>query len=310
MVELFRLVRGRTLAFAAFTMYAMRFCVIEPMLELNGCTLQMGDGAFALLVIAICCLISAAYVINDYFDVRSDRISGVRNVVVGKSISRQTTIILHSLLNVIAVGIGLVLGVMLGNWQLGLAFLIVSGLLWFYSFKFKKYFLVNNIMAGILSALIPVSVLTYEVPLLVKMNAVICQETGVHIFITWEVIGFAWFIFLNTLMYEINKDIFSMEGDRKNGFNTIPVKMGPLAARRIITALAVVAMVPLVAAYMAESKGIYSLTIYLVSAIFLPYILYILVVNFKPDYRALQLNLIRLLAMTCVGVSLFLPDSF
>ena len=84
MVELLRLIRVRTLVFAVLTMYAMRLLVIRPVLELNGCKLQMDDFAFALLVVAICCLISAAYVINDYFDIKSDRISGVRNIVIGR----------------------------------------------------------------------------------------------------------------------------------------------------------------------------------------------------------------------------------
>lgn len=105
MWEVLRLIRIRTIAFAALTMYTMRYMVILPMLELNGFTLQMADWAFTLLVVAVCCLISGAYVINDYFDTKCDRISGFRTVVVGKSISRRMAITLHSLLNVIAVSI-------------------------------------------------------------------------------------------------------------------------------------------------------------------------------------------------------------
>ena len=85
MWEVLRLIRIRTIAFAALTMYTMRYMVILPMLELNGFTLQMADWAFTLLVVAVCCLISGAYVINDYFDTKCDRISGFRTVVVGKA---------------------------------------------------------------------------------------------------------------------------------------------------------------------------------------------------------------------------------
>lgn len=310
MIELLRLIRVRTLVFAALTMYAMRLLVIRPIIELSGCKLQMGNFAFALLVAAICCLISAAYVINDYFDMKSDRISGVRNIVIGKSISRQTAIIIHSLLNAIAVGIGVVLGFILGEWRLGIAFLVLSGLLWFYSFKFKRLFLLNNILVGLLSAMIPICVVAYEEPLLVKMNAIICQETGINLFILWRVSGFAWFIFLNTLMYEINKDIFSIEGDKNNGFNTIPVKLGIKIARSIITGLAVVAMISLGIVYFLEFKGFHSLTIYITIAILMPYILYVWSVNFKPESRKLQLNLIRFLTVACVGVSIFLSYAF
>ncbi|MEG2790718.1 MAG: UbiA family prenyltransferase, partial [Odoribacter sp.] len=114
MLEILRLIRIRTIAFAALTMYAMRYFVILPMLEINDFTLQMTHWAFSLSVISVCCLISGAYVINDYFDTKSDRISGVKNVVVGRSVSRRAAIILHSILNVIAVGIAFYLGFAVG----------------------------------------------------------------------------------------------------------------------------------------------------------------------------------------------------
>ncbi len=132
MWEVLRLIRIRTIAFAALTMYTMRYMVILPMLELNGFTLQMADWAFTLLVVAVCCLVSGAYVINDYFDTKCDRISGFRTVVVGKSISRRMAITLHSLLNVIAVSIAFYLGFAVGVWKIGILFLLVSGILWLY----------------------------------------------------------------------------------------------------------------------------------------------------------------------------------
>ena len=97
MYEILRLIRIRTIAFAALTMYAMRYLVIRPMLDINGLALQMTGWAFFLLVVAVCCLISGAYVINDYFDTKSDRISGIKKVVVGKSISRRVAISLHGI---------------------------------------------------------------------------------------------------------------------------------------------------------------------------------------------------------------------
>ena len=41
MYEILRLIRIRTIAFAALTMYAMRYLVIRPMLDINGLALQM-----------------------------------------------------------------------------------------------------------------------------------------------------------------------------------------------------------------------------------------------------------------------------
>ena len=111
-------------------------------------------------------------------------------------------------------------------------------------------------------------------------------------------------------MYEINKDIFSVEGDKDNGFNTIPVKAGIKVARCMITLLAVVAIISLGIAFQSECKGSNLFILYGGVAILLPYIIYIWAVNFKLGNRALQLNLIRYLAVACVGASMLLSNTF
>ena len=196
MLEIFRLIRIHTIIFAALTMYAMRYFVVLPMLQLNGFTLQMTDWAFALLVIALCCLISGAYVINDYFDTKTDRISGVKHVLVGKIISRRMAIIMHTLFNVFAVGIAFYLGFAVGVWKIGILFLLVSGILWFYSTVYKKYFIVGNVMVGLLAALIPVCAIVYEIPLLNMAYADILIETDTNfVYMFYWIFGFSWFIF-------------------------------------------------------------------------------------------------------------------
>ena len=54
MLEILKLIRLRTIAFTAFTMYAIRFFVVQPVLEKAGFALQMPEGNFSLLVIAVC----------------------------------------------------------------------------------------------------------------------------------------------------------------------------------------------------------------------------------------------------------------
>lgn len=311
MWEVLRLIRIRTIAYAAITMYAMRYFVILPMLELNGFTLQMAEWAFTLLVLAICCLISGAYVINDYFDTKSDRISGVKDVLVGTSISRRTAITLHSMLNLIAVGIAFYLAFAAGVWKIGILFLLASGVLWFYSSTYKKYFLLGNVLVGFLAALIPVSAIVYEIPLLNMAYANILIETDTNfIYMFYWVFGFSWFIFLNILMYEINKDIYTVDGDRENDIQTIPVRSGIQFARHAITALALVAMISVCAIYYIEFSESLSILVYIIVALLFPYTLYIFAVNNKKGSRRVQLNLIRLIMVLCLGVSVFLKHFF
>lgn len=311
MWQILRLIRIRTIAYAALTMYAMRYLVVLPMLELNGFTLQMADWAFTMLVIAICCLISGAYVINDYFDTKSDRISGVKDVLIGKSVSRRMAITLHSVLNVIAVGIAFYLGFAVGVWKIGILFLLASGVLWFYSSAYKKYFILGNVLVGFLAALIPVSAIVYEIPLLNMAYADILIETGTNfIYMFYWVFGFSWFIFLNILMYEINKDIYTLEGDRENGINSIPVKLGIRSAQNIITALAIIAMISAGMIYYIEFTESLAILVYIILAILLPYTLYMVTVRSKYGNRRIQLNLIRLIMVLCLGISVFLKHFF
>lgn len=311
MWEILRIIRIRTLIFATLTMYAMRYLVILPMLQINGFTLQLTDWAFSLLVIAICCLISGAYVINDYFDTRIDRISGVREVVVGKTISRRVAITLHSLLNVVAVGISFYLGFAVGVWKIGLLFLLVSGILWFYSSTYKKYFVTGNLVVGLLAALIPVSAIVYEIPLLNMAYAAILLETGTNFLYMFNwVFGFSWFIFLNILMYEINKDIYTVAGDREAGIRTIPVTLGIRFARFIIIALGLIGIGSACLIYYLEFTASLAILVYLIIGLLLPYTVYLVSIGGKNRNRHFQLNMIRLIMVLCLGVSFFFKHFF
>lgn len=311
MYEILKLIRIPTIAFAVLTMYAMRYLVIRPMLDINGFSLQMTDWAFSLLIVAVCCLISGAYVINDYFDTKSDRISGIKEVVIGKSISRRVAISLHTVLNLVAVSIAFYLGFAVGIWKIGILFLLVSGILWFYSSTYKKYFLAGNLLVGILASLITFSAIVYEIPLLNMAYAELLIETGTNFLYMFNwIFGFAWFIFLNTLMYEINKDIYTVEGDRENGNHTIPVKLGIRAAERIIAALAGIAMISAVLVYFIEFSASLTILTYIIIAVLFPYGIYISSILSTKRKRCFQLRLIRLIMVLCLGVSVFLRHFF
>lgn len=292
MFEILKLIRFRTIAFAAFTMYAVRYFVLKPILDINGFSLQMTNWAFSLLVISVCCLIAGAYVINDYFDTKADRISGVKNVVVGRSISRREAIFLHTLLNIVAIGIAFYLSIAAGIWKIGILFVLVSGILWFYSSIYKRYFIIGNLLVAILASLIPMSVLVYEIPLLNMAYADILIETETNFMFMFNWVGgFSWFLFLNILMYEINKDIYSVEGDRENGIQTIPVRLGVKAAKTTIIVLSALAILSVIYFYFTLFSSSLSILVYGIVALLVPYGIYMLSVGGKSGKRLFQLRM-------------------
>lgn len=311
MFEILRLVRFRTIAFAAFTMYTVRYFVIKPMLDINNFTLQMADWAFVLLVISVCCLIAGAYVINDYFDTKTDRISGVKDVVVGRSVSRRVAISLHSILNLIAIGISFYLGAAIGIWKIGILFLLVSGILWFYSSIYKRFFITGNLIVAIMAALIPVSVLVYEIPLLNMAYADMLIKTNTNFMFMFSWIGgISWFIFLNILMYEINKDIYSVDGDKENGIQTFPVRLGIKAAKNIIIALIGVAIFSLGYIYFVTFSHSLLMLLYFIVALLMPYGIYMISIGRKNGNRLFQLRLIRIITVLCICTCFLLEHFF
>lgn len=311
MFEILRLIRFRTIAFAAFTMYAVRYFVLKPILDINGFSLQMTNWAFCLLVISVCSLIAGAYVINDYFDTKADRISGVKNVVVGRSVSRREAIFLHTLLNVLAVGIAFYLGIAAGIWKIGVLFMLVSGILWFYSSLYKRYFITGNLLVAILASLIPMSVLVYEIPLLNMAYADILIDTGTDfMYMFYWVGGFSWFLFLNILMYEINKDIYTVEGDLENGIQTLPVRWGIKSAKVAIIVLASLAILSVVYFYMTVFTSSLSILVYGIVALLIPYGIYMVSVGGKYGKRTFQLRMIRLITVLCMGSCFLLKHFF
>ena len=310
MLGILKLIRIRTLLFAAFTMYCMRYFVIRSILDINGLTLQLPDWAFTLSVLSVCALIAGANVINDYFDTRTDRLSAVKDVVVGRCITRRTAMTLHSVLNVLAIVIAFGLSIYVGIWKIGILFLLVSGLLWFYSSAYKRYLLIGNLIVGILAALIPLCVLLFEIPLLNDeySDLLIQTDTNFMYLFNW-ILGFSLFIFLNTVIYEMNKDIYTIPGDIEKGIRSVPVRWGIRATRIVIsvwTAIAVCCAVVLYFTVFSESSLVLT---YIALGICLPYCIYLVCVWVSVK-RSLQLDIIRLIMVLCVAFSFLLHHFF
>lgn len=182
---------------------------------------------------------------------------------------------------------------------MGILFLIVSGLLYFYSASYKRQFLVGNIVVALLSAMVPMLVALYEWPALYRYysaNSLTPPQLGLVFYWTG---GFAIFAFLTTLTREIIKDIEDFEGDMAYGMNTLPVVAGPLTAKIISVFLIMLTVGLLYAVWYFFLNDTITL-IYLSCAIVIPllYIVYQLIisVNRKQLHRASGLMKIVMIA--------------
>jgi 4-hydroxybenzoate polyprenyltransferase len=253
MKAFFKLIRWQNLIIVALTMVLMRYAIIAPLISkavvilINGngkeipMTIQFPWYDFILLVAATVLLTAGGYVINDYFDIKTDLINKGK-VIVGTKIPRRQAMMWHNILNIAGVAIGFYISWKAGFIMLGALFLMVSGLLYFYSASYKRQFLIGNIIVAILTAMVPLLVVFYEWPALYRyyrINAVSLPELN---FIFYWVGGFSLFAFLTTLIREIIKDIEDFDGDKAYGRNTVPVVIGVLSAKVVSICLIIVTL--------------------------------------------------------------------
>ena len=170
---------------------------------------------------------AAGYIINDYFDTQADLINKPKRVLVGVSIQRREAMILHAIMNIMGIGIGVYLSFYIKLPTLSMVFLIATGLLWFYSTNYKRQFLIGNLAVSFLTALVPLMVILFEIPLLNREygEVMLRNSASFGYLIAW-VGAFSFFAFVTTLIREVIKDAEDFEGDRAYGMKTVPIVLG------------------------------------------------------------------------------------
>jgi 4-hydroxybenzoate polyprenyltransferase len=219
-------------------------------LTIKGLELQLTSFHFFLLVLSTISLTAAGYVINDYFDRKTDMLNRPDKVIVGRKIKRRTVMLLHILFNGIGILSGIYISYYIGYLSFGLIFILVAGILWFYSTTYKRQFLVGNIIVAVLTGLVPLMVIVFEIPLLNQNygKIIILKDITFINIIAWSV-GYAIFAFFMNLIREIIKDAEDFEGDRAFGRNIMPIVLGPAWTKNVIATLIAITIIGLLGVY-------------------------------------------------------------
>jgi 4-hydroxybenzoate polyprenyltransferase len=254
-----KLIRLPNLLIIAFTQYMVRYCIIYPGLKgteltlgsyclslpLEGLQLIMSNLDFFLLSLCTVMIAAAGYIINDYFDVKIDRINKPDHMVIDKGIRRRVAMGAHVVINSIAFIIGCWLSWKYDFFYPGtFIFGISIVLLWFYSTNFKRMFVVGNLTVAFLTGMVPLIVALFELKLQLHANGrcfVLAKTDLKPIFMI--VFVFSAFAFLVTLLREIIKDIEDYEGDSELGCTTLAVSFGINRSARLVALLSFVIMI-------------------------------------------------------------------
>ncbi|MFT5859342.1 MAG: 4-hydroxybenzoate polyprenyltransferase [Flavobacteriaceae bacterium] len=233
-----RLIRPLNLLIIALTMYGLGW-YFDPM-EGCSCTYIVTELPFFLLVLSTVMIAAGGNIINDYFDVRADRINKPDRLIIGKHVKKRVAIVSHWVLNLVAFSIAVYLSYKMQSFWYMFIHLFSINILWFYSLYFKRKFLTGNILVAALTAMVPVLVgIFFQQSMLTNpvsgftIYYPFMDVRGVDIILHIS-LGLASFAFLLNLAREIVKDIEDIEGDKLLKATTIPIKLGTVKSKWII----------------------------------------------------------------------------
>jgi 4-hydroxybenzoate polyprenyltransferase len=146
---------------------------------------------------------AAGYIINDYYDVKIDLVNKPERVVIGKGITRRYAILLHSMLSLLGIALGFIIG-----WRIAAINFASVFLLWWYSNDLKRHPFVGNVVVALMTGI-------------AVMMVDGLYETG-----NLLILVYAAFAFFMTLIREIIKDMEDLKGDHTFGCRTLPIVWG------------------------------------------------------------------------------------
>lgn len=234
-----RLVRCNNLLFLSIMMYVMEKWVAVPVMNRIGLWEQMPWWMLLLLTLAIVLTAAGGYVINDYFDVKIDRINRPDKLIVTISVSKVQAMRLFQVLTVTGMLTGFTVSYLCRSLQLAIIFMLVPGLLWFYSTSYKRMLVVGNLIIAFVSALVPLTIAIANMALMTKEYGNAMQYIPIGKSLFYWLGGFSLLAFLTTWIREIVKDLQDETGDRELECHTMPIVCGEMWTRVVVTILIV-----------------------------------------------------------------------
>ncbi|MCB0383581.1 MAG: geranylgeranylglycerol-phosphate geranylgeranyltransferase [Psychroserpens sp.] len=216
-LHILNLIRYKNLLLIILVQLLIRLALFEPFqidVKLN----MLG---FSLLILATICIAAAGNIINDIYDIDTDKINKPNQVIVGKSISEKTAFNLFLVLNIIGVGIGFYLSHSVGKSPFFSIFVIISATLYVYASFLKRTPVLGNMVISILVAMSILIVGIFDLIPAITENNRATQITFFKILIDYSV-----FAFLINLVREMIKDIEDIDGDYNAQMNTLPIAIG------------------------------------------------------------------------------------
>lgn len=216
--SLFSVVRGYNILVIIIAQYLTAVYILAPNLPLRKVLLDVN---LLMLVLASASAIAGGYIINNFYDSEKDLINRPHKSMLDRLVSQNVKLSAYFTLNFLSVIFASYV-----SFRAVLFFSLYIFGIWFYSHKLKKYLFVGNITAAILAVIPFFAVFIYYKNF--------DQVIFVH----------ATFLFLLISMREVIKDLVNLKGDLVQNYHTIPVVYGEKTAKRMLTVMSLLTLIP------------------------------------------------------------------
>ena len=272
-VSMFSVIRGYNIPIIALAQYLSAIFILAP--EKRALSVLLDFNLF-IIVIVSSLTIASGYIINNFYDSEKDLINRPNKSQLDRLVSQKTKLKVYFTVNFIVFLLSFFV-----SFRAVLFFSAYIFLIWFYSHKLKKMAIVGNMTAAFLA------VLPFFAILLYYKN------------IYPQIFAHANFLFLLLIIREIIKDLENIKGDIANDYQTIPVMFGESTAKKIITLLTVLTIIPIYFLVEIFEVGYMDIYFYMSLIILIFFLQKLWKSNSKPDYLKLH-NILKFVVVSGV----------
>ncbi|MDP5104891.1 MAG: geranylgeranylglycerol-phosphate geranylgeranyltransferase [Polaribacter sp.] len=237
------------------------------------------------IILASVCVVASGYIINNFYDVKVDRINRPIKTTLDNYVRQETKLSLYFFLNFL----GFIFGWFV-SWKAALFFAVYIFGIWFYSHKLKKYAFTGLISATVLTILPFFAVFVYY------------KNFSKIIFIH------AIFLFLVIMVRELIKDLENIKGALANNYKTFSVVYGELKTKQLSIFLLVLTLIPEVFLLSYPAIGFMKYYFYLSFLVLIYVGFYLWKSNQQSEYTFLH-NILKILLLIGVFSLVFIDPS-
>lgn len=281
-LALLSVIRGYNILVLLVAQYLAAIFIFSPTKLLTAVVL---DIHLLYIIIATACVVAAGYIINNFYDVKVDRINRPLKAGIDNYVEQVTKLRLYFVLNFIGFSFGSLI-----SWRAALFFAVYIFAIWFYSHKLKKYALVGLLSVTVLTILPFFAVFIYF------------KNFSKIIFVH------AIFLLLLVMVRELIKDLQNMKGAIVNNYATFPVVYGEKNTKLFSVILLILTLLPVVVLFSYPALSYMRYYFYFAMVVLMVIVFLILKSSTVKSYRNIH-NILKMLLLIGVFSLIFIDTT-